>query len=782
MKNLLGRLMSRPFDELKVISITWGTLTRDPNPTQNDLAVAAYHTMVDPSAVRGVWENLDPEARAFIVWLLNQRNMLALVDELSANLDRPPEEVGTLLERSRRAGVVDVDEVLVRGSRVVSSGDNLYAWAARNQPEAVRRRVVSIATELAKVLREVIEEAKQPALFEESFADLIGKLDQDDVQKIALTWKLPEAARYYKSELIGVMGEFLATEQGRDLVLKSLPQLSQNVYAYLEEEGGKATAAQVRNHFRWDERELRGAILPLVQRALIWDRLSGDRRYLFIAHDLLNGTQEGTPKIAAFMQPKLDAAAPHTIESRLSYEMEWDLLTLLATAAQGELSLTLQNSRITKRLAKKINDAFLHPGDMKTDTDYIDMVVHVARSLGLLAEKPGEQPALVLTNKAEDWSKLSFDAQRRRIFGLWEEDRKWAEPATYGTIYWWNSDLTAARKRLVKHLLDLPTMQWINLDAFLRKIHSAEPFLIWSQDELVKRFGLRALQGFRSHWFEIEGRIIADMIKTMLFWLGTVELGRDKPKRFVSFRVSEEGKDLFNTEVSLRSGESQRTGQGALEKSLLVQPNFEVLVLHPDSSVIWTLLRMAELVRHDRVSVYTLSKESILRAVEGGLSPVQMTRFLDSNTGKALPQNVAHSITDWASLIKNVDIRRATLIEVEDPSVLDEMIASRKTRRYINRRLSPTVAVACLPAVADSARDDAWQKLLKELKGGGYFPRYVNEAADVSAHSSEEPDKSDTDKTPNSARAAASHSATFRASRPDRKAGVRSAAKKTEAS
>src|ERR671936_693836 len=183
------------------------------------------------------------------------------------------------------------------------------------------------------------------------------------------------------------------------------------------------------------------------------------------------------------------------------------------------MPLTLQDNRITERLAPRINDSFLQPVDLKSGTDYIDMVVHLAQTLGLLEERQDEQPTLALTPKADEWAEL----------------------ATYGTIYWWNSDLTGGRKRLVAHLTELPVGQWIQLEAFLRKIHMTEPFLIWSQDELMRRFGLRALQGFRSQWFSIEGRIIADMLKTMLYWLGAVELGRDKQKRLVSFRVTEEG-------------------------------------------------------------------------------------------------------------------------------------------------------------------------------------------------------------------------------------------------
>ena len=717
--------MSRPADELRTIAAVWGTVTRDQSPSQNDLAIAVYHTMVDPSAVRGVWENIGPEDHTFLTWLLGQRNMLAVVDDLPGLIDRPPEEVGALLERVRRAGLVDVDEVMVRGSRVVSSGDNLYAWASRNQPEAVQRRVVSMATEIAKILRDLMEESKRPAPFDEPFPALLDRLEQAEVQRIASSWKLPDAGRYYKSELIGVMSEFLATGQGKTVLLGSLSPAAQTLFTFIESEGGRAGAGQIKRHFEWGEREFRAASLGLIQRALVWDVLEGEHRYLFIPSDVLKAGSGGPTRIAPYLQPKLDAPEPHTVQSRLPYEMSWDLLTLLANAAQQELQLTLQDTRITKRLAKKVNDSFLQGEDLRAGTDYIDAVVHLAQSHGLLAPTRGEQPTLALTPRVEQWAKQSFEAQRRSIFGLWQEDRKWTEPATYGTIYWWNSDMTGARKRLVEHLLGVPVGKWISLEGFLRTIHLTEPFIIWSQDELVRRYGLRALQGFRGHWFEIEGRIVADMLRTMLFWLGAVDIGRDKQKRFVSFRVTESGAALLDPTIS-------RTGnQQAAARALLVQPNYEVLVLHPESHVIWSLLRFAELVRHDRVSVYNITKESVLHAVEAGLSSDYLLEFLHDNAGKQLPQNVAQSISDWARLIRYANIHRATLIEVDDPAIMDEMAASRKTKKYIRRRLSPTVAIANLPETSDGARDDPWQRLMKELRAAGYVPRYTSELVEV---------------------------------------------------
>ena len=138
MKNLLGRLMGRSFDELKSIATSWHIPITDLN--HNDAAIAIYREMTEKTNVRAVWETLNTEERAFLGWLLEQRNQMALVDDLPAQLNRPAETVESLLGGLSGLGLLDVEEALVRGSRVVSAGDNLYAWGMRNQTPAVKRR------------------------------------------------------------------------------------------------------------------------------------------------------------------------------------------------------------------------------------------------------------------------------------------------------------------------------------------------------------------------------------------------------------------------------------------------------------------------------------------------------------------------------------------------------------------------------------------------------------------------------------------------------------------
>jgi len=52
-KNLLGRLMGRPLDDLKTIASTWQIPLAHPN--HNDTAITLYREMAEKTNVRAVW-------------------------------------------------------------------------------------------------------------------------------------------------------------------------------------------------------------------------------------------------------------------------------------------------------------------------------------------------------------------------------------------------------------------------------------------------------------------------------------------------------------------------------------------------------------------------------------------------------------------------------------------------------------------------------------------------------------------------------------------------------
>src|SRR5690348_15444615 len=115
--------MGRSFDELKAVAIAWHIPVGDLN--HNDMAIAIYREMMEKTNMRALWETLDAEQRAFLQWLLAQRNHMAMVDELPGLLNQTSEQVETLLARVGAHGLCDLEEALVRGTRIVSAGDNL---------------------------------------------------------------------------------------------------------------------------------------------------------------------------------------------------------------------------------------------------------------------------------------------------------------------------------------------------------------------------------------------------------------------------------------------------------------------------------------------------------------------------------------------------------------------------------------------------------------------------------------------------------------------------------
>src|SRR5258708_1401531 len=94
-KNLLGRLMGRSFDDLKTIAATW----QIPLPllNHNDAAITLYREMSEKTTIRACWETLNAEQRAFLAWLLEQRSVNAFTHALPPLLTPPPRAVAALL-------------------------------------------------------------------------------------------------------------------------------------------------------------------------------------------------------------------------------------------------------------------------------------------------------------------------------------------------------------------------------------------------------------------------------------------------------------------------------------------------------------------------------------------------------------------------------------------------------------------------------------------------------------------------------------------------------------
>jgi len=124
----------------------------------------------------------------------------------------------------------------------------------------------------------------------------------------------------------------------------------------------------------------------------------------------------------------------------------------------------------------------------------------------------------------------------------------------------------------------------------------------------------------------------------------------------------------------------------AAQKSLLLQANFDILVyldmLTPEAI---TVLNCADCTRIDaQTANYTISRASIYRALEMGMSLESILQLLEDNSHD-LPNNVKVSITEWAS-------RRERLSVTENTTLLE--YPTTKARDAALKKLSGSRAVA----------------------------------------------------------------------------------------
>lgn len=86
--------------------------------------------------------------------------------------------------------------------------------------------------------------------------------------------------------------------------------------------------------------------------------------------------------------------------------------------------------------------------------------------------------------------------------------------------------------------------------------------------------------------------------------------------------------------------------------SLLVHPNFEVTLVskevHP--RILLELCMFSSPVKLDTMSVFKISRESVLKGMDFGLLPEKMLALLNESTKGEVPQNVEYSILDWSEL------------------------------------------------------------------------------------------------------------------------------------
>ena len=200
-------------------------------------------------------------------------------------------------------------------------------------------------------------------------------------------------------------------------------------------------------------------------------------------------------------------------------------------------------------------------------------------------------------------------------------------------------------------------------------------------------WNFRLRRGWLTHregWHLVEGGFIRTILSGPLAWLGIVDVNEEEhPNAF----LLAQGAGLA-AHATLSEAIDPTWGR------LVVQPNFDLVALAPvPERLLVDLDRFAERVRLEHIAQYRLSKSSVTRAVQLGLSAEAIYQIIEEAAGGTIPQNVHYSLQEWERQARRVELwRAATLLEVDDPALLDELFAAPETSGLLLHRLAPTLA------------------------------------------------------------------------------------------
>ena len=638
--------------------------------------------MENAHAARSVWEALSPEERLCLFHLFGSGN--------------PDKHKGITLESLRKKTklsfemVEEAVESLRAHWHLVDTGIIPISSPARNSPyrrgPTSERGVLPYREcfqQLWSTGQEIFQTTENRSNF--SLTQLIYTLSADQLRYLANLCHIPMYFGVYPyNAYASYSSSALLLRETQDRIaetlyhpfmsldlLHQLEPLAQEVFFWLCQQGGKVEMDEVRSYIG-TRVQTQGALLPLLSaleaHALAFDTLTSDgTRRLFIPADLLarvlDEIQDRAEEDERFaFRPLEDTQVPPESRPLLLY----DLAAAIGMSMQMVIEPT-KEGKLPKRLRGKIRP-FLHGrariGDGSDDL-YVDQVFRTAQKMDLLAcASPTEEEKrrYLRGPKLSLWSVLSLTEQAQEFLTWWRETSLWVDVRSDGKLLYSSS---AVHHQLLHHLKQCTPDRWYRIDSLLYAIFRQAPISLF--DPYTRKTSKPIpLSIRREQWMEREAETYISPLASFLSELGIVSV-KQQPL------APEEGPDLFcvtsfgAAALQAIPAPSATPAQDAGQPALILQPNFEVLVMEFDTKLVYQLLSIAELVRIGIVSTFRLTESALLAGLTSGVRLDDILTFLAAHTPqKELPQNVVYTIKDWAKSYREFRLAEVLLLETPE--------------------------------------------------------------------------------------------------------------------
>ncbi len=699
-------------EQLEQLAQWWGVSDKPAGNWQQNLS-ALSKGMQNPVAARFAWEQLDAEARQVLHTTLTLSTadgvMRDVLFKLTSHVSSGGFEqaVATLQEH-----LLLVDEQII--AKTGRPATTATLTKVKSPAEVITK--LSVPKDMSEVLTLVEKEIYTPKQDRSTFKldQILASLPVDAINTIGQRYGF-NLYDYYgrvdtRARLIGQLVQpevpLFACEQ--------FDASTRKLIKWLSAQGGTASLQTVRDYTGYDNPTLARCIHQLENYAIAFDTFVGHERKLFVPRELLKNLKKAVEltEIEEVTEPAglLETESPPAFIQNQGPTALYDMATIIGAMYQQNIEPT-QGGYVPKRIANKMYPLLqIKPrisSDFSGDENLtLDMLYNTASEMGLvkLSRASGPTKARYIEGpELKEWVRKGTENMARSLLENWQHSTRWIDIA--GTDYnpyssdAYYLDYQSGRKTLVSYLQSCAPGRWYTLKSLLRTIKENEPYALRHKYAYTGVAGIRNAKTILAKWYAVDGEILSGLLASSLYEMGIVALGYNqtdplqekKPDNPVAFMVTDLGAAALSaTPAEIPAEESN----GEQKRTLIVQPNSELLLLQPDWPTLFSLLPFAQLNQAGIVSRLTLTRASFLRALSQGKNIEQLQSILQEHSQKEVPQNVAYNLADWVRTYKEVTFSQVYLIEIPSENLANEIVASGKLASFGLRRLGPCVLAA----------------------------------------------------------------------------------------
>lgn len=723
MRSLVSFLNERGPQELRVIAEYWQANLTDRLYTGNTFQLS--QEMQSEFLQRRVIEKLSPMEINLLEAFVRQADFSSSWADLSM---ARPDLAGfqPQLAALRKAGLLFDQQVRDEGDDSITITEppkkqpgwsELYSRRKRAEPSGPLKVIHSLPREIARPFARLLAEktlSDRPVLADRTtlklshlpLPQLLAGLEPESLEIQGENWGiLTLVGEADPATLAAELARSLSDAALQKSKLAELPPESLELFQTLNQGQGRTTIPALLEEFV-SVRRLGRHLRPLTELLLVWEVFEDGQSLIFIPAEVRHPLETVRPS----QQLIQTVAEPTNATAFPPYALAWDTLTYLNYLVQYEVELTAK-SFIPKRDIKKLSTQLWRSED-PAESYRLSFLINLSHRL-LLYTTDLDTNRLVPGAGLDEWLKLDFLEQMRRLIKIWREEAVRLGPVLYPYQYANANTVNRANSTMLDWLAECEPGVWYSLTALVEKVQREDPYFIMPRRDLLNMVGAQRLAELSKLWPRLEGTLIRQTFQTALEWLGIVRVGRGAEGEVTSFALTALGAEVC--------GQAPAQALPLADKPLLVQPNFEVMLFAPSVETVWLLQKFTNSKKLDQVSLFMLTRDALLRGLESGLRLSAISTWLAERNPQPLPQNLLVSLEDWSRSFRRVSLGPVTLLEVDDPAVLDELIGAKAYAEYFVRRLSPTAALVRLPAGTENRRSNPLKTLKAKLKAGGFY-------------------------------------------------------------